>query len=159
MRKKLLIVLLILILAFIWGNSCLPVRFSARESRHILQLIRPFLELFVGQGNVTHHLVRKLAHFIEFTSLGLVIGLLAQSGRNLRLRTVIFSLVMGLLAAFADETIQMFSDRGDQIKDVWLDFSGVALGVALSALLLAFYCRMKRRPDEPRRDSQPPSTV
>ena len=140
-----LVVLLILLLAFIWGNSCLPVRFSARESGTILNLIRPFLERFVGEGNVTDHLVRKLAHFAEFTALGLVIGLLVQSGRRFRLQPVVFSLVMGLLAAFADESIQMFSDRGDQIIDVWLDFSGVTLGVALACLLLALRRQRRRK--------------
>lgn len=145
MRKKVLIVLLVLLLAFIWGNSCLPVWVSSRESGRILNLIRPFLELFVGQGNVTHHLVRKLAHFTEFTALGLVICLLVHSGRPFRLFSVLFSLVMGLLAAFADESIQMLSDRGDQIKDVWLDFSGVTLGVALACLLLALCRRIRRK--------------
>ena len=145
MRKKVLIVLLILLLAFIWGNSCLPIWMSSQESGRIMELLRPFLELFVGEGNVTNHLVRKLAHFTEFTALGLVIGLLVQSDRRFRLTSVLFSLVMGLLAAFADESIQMFSDRGDRIIDVWLDFSGVVLGTALSLLLLALRRRCRRK--------------
>ena len=136
MYKKLLTILLVLLLVFIWGNSCLPVWASSRESGHVMGLLRPLLERFVGEGNVTNHLVRKLAHFIEFTALGLVIGLLVQSGRRFRPRAVVFSLVMGLLAAFVDESIQILSDRGDQIIDVWLDFSGVTLGVVLSCLLL-----------------------
>ena len=145
MRKRVLIVLLILLLAFIWGNSCLPVRVSSQESGHLMELLRPLLERFVGESNVTDHLVRKLAHFAEFTALGLVIGLLVQSGRRFRLRTVVFSLVTGLLAAFADESIQMLSDRGDQIIDVWLDFSGVTLGVVLSCLLLGLRRRTRRK--------------
>ena len=147
-KKKTLIVLLILLLVFIWGNSCLPVSMSSRESGRILKLVRPFLEVFFGQGNVTHHLVRKLAHFTEFTALGLVMGLLINQGRPVGLRSVIFSLVMGLLAAFADESIQMLSDRGDKISDVWLDFSGVVLGSALSLLLLSIRRRRKKRKTE-----------
>ena len=144
-RKKILIVLLVLLLAFIWGNSCLPVSLSSQESGRFLRLIRPLLEVFFGQGNVTHHLVRKLAHFTEFTALGLVVGLLTHQGKSAGLRSVVFSLVMGLLAAFADESIQMLSDRGDQIKDVWLDFSGVVLGSALSLILLSIRRRGKKR--------------
>ena len=140
-----MIVLLVLLLVFIWGNSCLPVSMSSRESGRFLKLVRPVLEIFFGQGNVTNHLVRKLAHFTEFTALGLVMGLLAHQGKPIRLRSVLFSLVMGLLAAFADESIQMFSDRGDQISDVWLDFSGVVLGSALSLLLLSIRRRKKKR--------------
>ena len=144
-RKKILIVLLVLLLAFIWGNSCLPVSLSSQESGRFLRLIRPLLEVFFGQGNVTHHLVRKLAHFTEFTALGLVVGLLTHQGKPVGLRSVVFSLVMGLLAAFADESIQMLSDRGDQISDVWLDFSGVVLGSALSLVLLSLRRRGKKR--------------
>ena len=144
-KKALLIVLLVLLLVFIWGNSCLPVSLSSRESGRFLRLIRPFLELFVGQGNVTHHLVRKLAHFTEFTAFGFVMGLLVNLGKPICLRSVVFSLVMGLLAAFADESIQMLSDRGDQIKDVWLDFSGVLLGSVLSLILLCLHRRRKKR--------------
>ena len=144
-RKRILIVLLVLILAFIWGNSCLPVRLSSRESGRILALLRPILGPIVGPENVTDHLVRKLAHFTEFTALGLVLGLLVHSGRRPRVYTVSSVLVWGLLAAFADESIQMLSDRGDQIIDVWLDFSGAALGTALSLLLAALLRRKKTR--------------
>ena len=144
-KKKILIVLLILLLVFIWGNSCLPVSVSTQESGRFLKVIRPFLEVFVGKGHVTNHLVRKLAHFTEFTALGLVMGLLTNQGKPFGLRSVIFSLAMGLLAAFTDETIQMFSDRGDRISDVWLDFSGVVLGSALSLVLLSIRRRRKKR--------------
>ena len=143
-RKKILIVLLVLLLVFIWGNSCLPVSMSSQESGRFLKLVRPFLEMFFGQGSVTHHLVRKLAHFTEFTALGLVVGLLTHQGKPVGLRSVVFSLVMGLLAAFADESIQMLSDRGDQIIDVWLDFSGVVLGSVLSLILLIIHRRRKK---------------
>lgn len=144
-RKKILIVLLVLLLVFIWGNSCLPVSMSSQESGRFLRLVRPLLEVFFGQGNVTHHLVRKLAHFTEFTALGVVMGLLTHLGKPVRIRSMVFALVMGLLAAFADESIQMLSDRGDQISDVWLDFGGVILGSALSLILLSIHRRRKKR--------------
>lgn len=59
-------VLLILALAFIWGHSMFSAVDSAEESRRVGQWITPFLEQFVGPGNVTDHLVRKLAHFCEY---------------------------------------------------------------------------------------------
>ena len=148
MRKKILIVVLVLVLLFIWGNSCLPVRQSSLESRWVLRLLRPFLEPLFGEGNVTHHLIRKLAHFTEFTVLGAVIHLLVQSGKERSVTRLLFTLTMGLLAAFADESIQMLSDRGDQIIDVWLDFSGVFTGVVLSGLLLALRRLRRRRSNE-----------
>lgn len=61
--------LLALTLAFIWGHSCMPVSTSAAVSGHVLEWLHPFLELFVDGGNATDHLVRKLAHFAEFSVL------------------------------------------------------------------------------------------
>ena len=41
--------------------------------------------------------------------------------------------LLGLLAAFLDETLQLFSGRGSMVADVWLDFAGVVCGVAAVA--------------------------
>lgn len=42
--------------------------------------------------------------------------------------------LLGLLAAFLDETLQLFSGRGSMVADVWLDFAGVVFGVAVITL-------------------------
>ena len=69
-------VLLALLLAFIWLHSMMPAEDSAEESQRVGQFLTPFLELFVGEGNVTDHLVRKLAHFCEYGALGILAGAL-----------------------------------------------------------------------------------
>ena len=69
--RKILLALIILTLLFIWGNSLLNREQSSGESAWVMQLVTPFLELFVGKGSVTERLVRKLAHFAEFALLGL----------------------------------------------------------------------------------------
>ena len=125
MRRKILLFLLILMLLFIWGHSLMPVDLSRQESKGFLDLFKPFLELFFGKGKVTHHLVRKLAHFTEFFVLGCLISFLLPMDWKNRL----LCCGLCLLTAFLDETIQVFSDRGDQITDVWLDFSGAAAGI------------------------------
>ena len=131
MRRKTLIVLIILVLAFIWGNSCLPVSFSQQESGFVYDLLRPLLEPLFGEGFVSHNLVRKLAHFLEFFALGALVSLLfPRQWRKLPL-----SANLCLLAALPDETIQIFSDRGDQVPDVWLDFGGAITGILLLFLL------------------------
>ena len=129
--KKILLILLILVLAFIWGNSCMSVAESQAESGQVMNFIEPFLEIFVGKGNVTDHLVRKLAHFTEFAALGSILSLLLPLTWKGRLHGAF----CGLMAGFIDETIQIFSDRGDQISDVWLDFAGALFGVAVFSLL------------------------
>ena len=145
--KKLLWGILAVLLLFIWGNSCLPVDISAEESRRILELLTPLLDLFFGEGQTSHHMVRKLAHVTEFTALGAVIALLLLGGRAITGRRVSLAFAFGLTAAFFDESIQMFSDRGDQIRDVWIDLLGVSLGTGLILLALWLYrrCQGRRR--------------
>ena len=54
---RILLVLLVLALVFIWGHSMVPAASSAEESRRVGQWITPFLEWFVGEGNVTTHIL------------------------------------------------------------------------------------------------------
>ena len=78
-RKILIIVTIIFFiatLAFIWGHSMQSISESQKKSLSVAMIITPFIEIFVGQGNVTDHLVRKMGHFIEFALLGGVLALL-----------------------------------------------------------------------------------
>lgn len=126
--RRLQWVFLALTLVFIWGHSCMPIADSAAESGFITRLLTPLLEVLVGKGNVTDHLVRKLAHFTEFAVLGAQLLLLrrekAQEG-------IARSIEYGFFAAFLDESIQLLSGRGAQIRDVWLDTAGVVFGVMI----------------------------
>ena len=61
----LLLLAILAALAFIWGNSLDSTVESAAKSGRVGELLRPLLELVVGQGGVTDHLVRQLAHFTE----------------------------------------------------------------------------------------------
>lgn len=92
-----------------------------------MDTITPILEVFVGKGNVTDHLVRKLAHFVEFGALGCELALLTVLRKRVRLQPVINCLFIGLAVAVIDETIQIISNRGSQVSDVLLDFSDVLL--------------------------------
>ncbi|MCD8377066.1 MAG: VanZ family protein [Oscillospiraceae bacterium] len=138
-------VLLAALLCFIWGNSMLGREQSSQESAAVLELVEPVLEMAVGQGNVTEHLVRKLAHFTEFAALGaLGVSLLALLGAG-RGRRLAYALPFGLVCAAMDEGIQIFSDRGNQISDVALDFSGCLTGALLMWLLVLAAGRLRRR--------------
>lgn len=73
MRRKLLLAAIILVLAFIWGHSLVPMNMSAQESGWIIEhIIAPILALF-GVDEVSTHLVRKLAHVGEFLLLALLV--------------------------------------------------------------------------------------
>ena len=136
-RRIVLLMVIVLTLAFIWGNSLLSREQSSDESAWVLQLVTPVLELFVGKGRVTEHLVRKLAHFTEFALLGLELLFWFSGVREKRREGLLLAMAHGLFAALTDETIQLFSGRGSQVQDVWLDFAGVTAGAAFALLVSA----------------------
>jgi VanZ family protein len=117
-----------LMLCFIWGNSLLPGEISGRISdwvRDILAVLMPGEVPGVTTGG---GLLRKIAHFSEFTLLGMCLtwrcGLLKKKK--------ITALICGFGVACVDETIQVFvPDRGPGLKDVAIDTCGVAAGMAI----------------------------
>ena len=141
-RRIALLIAIVLTLAFIWGNSLLNREQSSDESAWVLQLVTPILELFVGKGRVTEHLVRKLAHFAEFALLGFELLFWFSGVREKQKDVLLLEMSHGLFAALTDETIQLFSARGSQVQDVWLDFAGATTG-ALAALLITVLIRKK----------------
>ena len=70
-RMRLCVTLLICCLVFIWGNSLLPGWISGAIS----DFAKKILELLFAQGEPGPEnggfLLRKLAHFTEFTALGM----------------------------------------------------------------------------------------
>lgn len=140
-----LTILIIATIAFIWSNSLQSIPESQERSLGMMGKITPVLEVFVGKGNVTDHLVRKLAHFIEFGALGCELVLLAVLRKRVRLQPVVNCLFIGLAVAVIDETIQIFSNRGSQVQDVLLDFAGACTGIAfvLAVYWLASIVRKK----------------
>lgn len=155
-RKRIGTVLLLLAilaaLAFIWGNSLESAVESSLKSGRVRELIEPLLELLVGQGNVTDRMVRKLAHLTEFAVLGALLLLLTAAAFRVRLQSVLNCQFFLLLAALTDETIQLFTGRGSQVRDVWLDFAGGTVGL-LAMLLLLWLLRCLFRPRDRRRGS------
>lgn len=134
----LLAIVIVLTLAFIFSNSMESTVESQKKSEAVFDRIWFLLEIVVGKGNVTDHLVRKLAHFTEFFVLGLELSTLSFLYYPVK-RSLYFSLSLplfcGLLAALTDETIQIAYGRGSQVPDVWLDFLGVSIGVAIVLII------------------------
>lgn len=136
-KKKLiilLVVLTVLTVLFIFSRSLSGIEQSEKESIKVQEIVEPVLEPVVGEGNVTNHLVRKLAHVIEFMVLGVELSSLSLL---IGKRSVGYTVLAAVSTALCDETIQIFSKRGSQVQDVWLDISGASLGAIL--VLLAFF--------------------
>ena len=141
----LITLLAILTLCFIWGNSLESIPESQAKSMELLEKLQPILDATFGPGKVTDHVLRKTAHFVEFTLLGcelrLLFWLLGQRG----LQGQANALFAGLAAAVVDETIQSHTGRGSQLKDVCLDFSGAVIGAAFLLLLALLIEYIKKR--------------
>ena len=106
----------------------LPVKDSAAESTWLREtLINPILR-YLGLTEVNDHVVRKAAHVAEFLLLS-VFATLHLRGKAARALMVCFTV------AFLDETIQLISDRGAQVQDVWIDLIGIATGSFLGWLI------------------------
>ena len=139
-----LLIAILLTLGFIWGNSLLSREQSSDESAWVLRLVTPVLELFVGKGRVTEHLVRKLAHFTEFALLGFELFFWFSPLRRKGRETLLLAMAHGLFAALAYETLQLFSARGAQLQDVWLDFAGVTAGTAFALIIVILFLKNKQ---------------
>lgn len=146
MKKRTLVlrILLIALLCFIWGHSMIPRDLSQEESLSILRFLKPVLEIFVGRGNATDHMVRKLAHFCEFAALGAVMELLEWTKHR---RMISLSLLTSAVSiAAVDESIQLFSDgRGALVSDILLDSAGTFFGMLIMGLILQLGIRLKRK--------------
>ena len=141
-------------LIFIWGNSLLPGEVSGSFSGAIKTWL---LSLFPGLGSGSsdggHHLLRKLAHFLEFCCLGICLSCLVRRLQKKAAQQLLLPWVGGVLAACADEAIQSFiPDRGPAIKDVGIDTLGVTLGVGIISMI--YYLKEKKTTQEKMEENQ-----
>lgn len=120
-------------LCVIWGHSLMPASVSREESGGVLAVLQHIFPW------LTHHILRKLAHFSAFAVLGFFLTLtFSHRGRF----TVFSPIGCALGAAFCDETIQLFVEgRSGQVTDIWIDLSGATVAILTASLLL----RLKRR--------------
>ena len=129
--------LLAMLLIFIWGNSMLPGEISQAFSDWVKDILFPGR---VGKGlRQGSGLLRKIAHFTEFTALGVLLGWLFGMLKKGKLHPILF----GMAAACVDETIQFFAPgRAPGLKDVAIDTAGVLTGLVL---LLVGHTLMKKK--------------
>ena len=137
-------VVILVYICFIYGNSLTPASISSQESGFLLANVQGAMESLGWEHLwLTEHIIRKTAHFAEYAVLG---GLTAKA-YGLYGRHRIFNrdaLMLIFMVPFVDETIQLFvAGRSGQISDVWLDMSGAAVGMAITAGVMC--CLRKKR--------------
>lgn len=128
--------LICLNLAFIWGNSLLPGEISGTISGWLRDLLAALFPIGEDKPDSGHGLLRKLAHFTEFCTLGMLLSWLYSMLLNKHWQRTALPLLCGIAAACLDETIQCFvPDRGPGIKDVGIDTAGVLAGIVFIILI------------------------
>lgn len=129
-------VALLACIAFIFRNSLQEGTLSSARSRAVMEKINEILSV-VHLGPLSEHLVRKLAHFCEFTLEGFLLMLCLRVYTNRFVRHVSWPLLGGMTTALMDETIQLWSPgRSSQVRDVWIDMAGVVFGIFVALVLL-----------------------
>ena len=143
-KRTVLLILIALTVCLIWGQSCLPVAVSQKESQLVKDhVVQPIQEKLTGKKTVTFD-VRKTAHTVEYVPLGLELILLLLL-RERRLNALLSALSVSGLTALLDESIQILSGRGPMISDVWLDIAGAVIGMAVGGAVLWIVSVIKKK--------------
>lgn len=139
--RTLQLVLLVLTVCVIWGHSLMPADISDQESDQVSEYIEKH-DLWLFRAPLLFLPLRKLAHMVEYAALGFQLRLFRKgSGRILR------AWLPGFFVAFIDETLQLATPgRNGNLRDVWLDAAGVAVGILLALLLLRLLRGIASRP-------------
>lgn len=149
-KKHLYTILTLVLMIFIFSQSALPANLSEKESAFIASLLMKILR--VDRENLSF-IIRKSAHFIEYTFLGCSLILTVRAwledppaGHRQILwsyrKMNIIAWGIGALYAITDELHQsLVSGRSCELRDVMIDSAGVALGIFLCSTVL----RMQRK--------------
>ncbi|MGN0550713.1 MAG: VanZ family protein [Acutalibacteraceae bacterium] len=96
--------------------------------------------------------IRKLAHFSEYFIFGALITLsmIINKAKMMKPMTAIKTnafklLFIILIVPVIDETIQIFSQRGPLVQDIWIDFSGAVCGVLAMLFIMSVAFNKKER--------------
>ena len=143
--RVILIMLLLLQMWIIFGFSNQDGDTSGSISRKITEMItkniKSIQELEKEEKEITlkkvEHIVRKLAHFSLYTVIGFLLMSLMSTYKLEQINRISISGIIGLLYAVSDEIHQSFiPGRGPKIGDVFIDFSGVIVGILIAILIV-----------------------
>ena len=125
-NKKVNIILIIIWLIVIFIMSSFDAGMSSRQSGFIVGIVSKLL--CIDNLDLLSLLIRKLAHFMEYFILGILV---ANFIKNINLK-LYYGVIFCLLYAISDEIHQIFvSGRVFQLRDVLIDFIGVICGMFL----------------------------
>ncbi|MEG2173963.1 MAG: VanZ family protein [Oscillospiraceae bacterium] len=131
LRRWLWSLFVLAVILFIFSNAAQPASDSALQSQKVHTWVNRALN---GAGidiSLTPHIIRKLAHAVEYALLGVCLLMALRAWTRHTLSYLSGPLLIGLLVPVLDETIQLRTQgRSGEIADVLLDFLGVIFGLA-----------------------------
>ena len=131
------------IAAIFWNSSRSAVE-STQQSSPLTDWINSVLASLSISLQVTDKFIRKLAHFTEYSVLGVLMSVTVSLYTRLRIRLFAIVLASGALIAVCDELIQLTAEgRSCQVSDMALDTCGIAFGALIVTLIL--YVKDKRK--------------
>ncbi len=146
--RILLLLLIAATLVFIFLQSTKPPQKSQAESDKVGEIVGEIIPPGTPAGDYVQENIRKIAHFTEFFFLGCEVSLYVILFLP-RIKWAALSFPTALIVAFFDESIQIFSNRGPSVKDVWIDFFGFAFASAcfytVAAIVIFIYGKCKQK--------------
>lgn len=140
-RRVIIIVLCLLLtilwLGFIFGNSLKDGKSSSEQSKQVHEIVNQVTTAVGIEKPVTEKAVRKMAHFTEFSVLGVLLCLDAvvfglvpfRKKHRLDFLWMLGAVPLSFLFANVDEYLQTFSEgRAWQFTDILLDTAGATQG-------------------------------
>lgn len=144
--RVIIFILTAAMIAFAFIHSAMPAEASAEESENVMGFLQSFFRLFGFNAELTDHIVRKSAHFAEYSVIGMLLTSCAYSFCRTRPHKYYAQILFaGLATAVCDEAIQLNTPgRSGQISDVLLDFSGVIIGAVLMLIIYFLYRKIRK---------------
>lgn len=131
---------------FIFGNSLMNAEESSELSGDVIEFINWILCSLNINIPLDENVLRKAAHFTEFTVLGVLLSVTVYLYVHKRLRSFLTALPIGAVVAVCDELIQTISEgRSCEVRDMLIDISGVLTGALIVMLIITLRIRGKNK--------------
>ena len=139
-----LILMIVATVGFAYVNSMLPPEVSDQQSSGVGEIISQIIPPTSPLGSFIQQYLRKIAHFTEYGLLGAELAIYVIFFTENKKKWVPVSILFAFFVGFIDETIQVFSNRGPTVMDVWLDFAG-CLTYSVAVYAVAYLIHLIRR--------------
>ena len=145
-KKIFYLLITIFIVLFIFYNSMQNGESSSEASTAVLNFINDMIKAMGLSFKLEGYFIRKLAHFVEFFTLGVFLMLTFEAFTNKIFSIIGFPMFLAIFIPVIDEYIQIYSDgRTSSVKDVLLDFFGAMIGIIIVSLFFVLNKKIKNK--------------